>query len=165
MDILQIISTQIENWSHVISYSSIAAILAYIIHSLLLGRVFNKAGSKYWQAWVPVVRDWTFFTVGKYHGTNVFWFLGAIFAYLIAFLFAIFDLAPLAMISLAIGLALFIVGICFKIAAVVSIQKKFGKPLPFVILYFINIAAPLWLWILALGHSKYSAKKGHQLKK
>jgi len=145
----------------VLSYATLAVLLAYIVHSLLLGRVFKKAKLGYWRAWVPIVRDWTFFKAGGYKGANVFWGIGAVAIYVVSALFITFGLDTMYFIVSGIGLGLGIVYCIFYIAAIISLQKKLGKPLPFVILYFVNLVAPLWLWILALDNSKYNAKKGH----
>jgi hypothetical protein len=45
------------------------------------------------------------------------------------------------------------------------IQAKLGKPWPFIFLIFVNLVAPLWLWILALDGSKWSKKSLKRNKK
>lgn len=164
MELVNMPGIDFETWGVMISYAALVILLAYVVNSLLLGRVFKKAGFSYWRAWVPVVRDWTFFKAGAYKGTNIFWGIGAVCAYIAMTLFASVNQMTLAYVASGICIGLGIVYIIFYIAAVISVQKKLGKPLPFVILYFINLVAPLWLWILALDNSKYSAKKGHQNK-
>lgn len=164
MEITEISTYNVESLGAVAGYAVLAALLVYVVHSLLLGRVFKKAGFGYWRAWVPVVRDWTFFKAGAYKGTNIFWYVGAIIAYAISAVLFTVQQDTFAYIASGVSIGLSITYIGFHIAAVVSLQKKLGKPGIFVILYFINLIAPLWLWILALDYSKYNKKKGHQLK-
>lgn len=162
MEIAEMTNVDIESWGVVIGYAALAALLVYVVNSLLLGRIFKKAKFGYWRAWVPVVRDWTFFKAGAYKGTNIFWYIGAIVAYIVSACLFAAEQNTLAYIASGISVGLSIVYVIFHIAAVVSLQKKLGKPGVFVLLYFINLIAPLWMWILALDYSKYNAKKGHQ---
>lgn len=143
-------------------YSIVACFLVYVIKSLLLGLIFKKAGRRWWEAWIPVLRDWSFFKIGGYKGLNIFWGIGASFALcLIASLNSVGLIVPAFFASIvAFGLA--IVYFVFRIASIISIQKKFGKPGVFILLYLINLIAPLWTWILALDNSKYNKKKGHK---
>lgn len=162
---MRITNFDIESWGIVISYSALAALLIYVVQALLLGKVFTKAKISYWKAWIPVVRDWAFFKAGAYKGSNIFWLIGAICVYAVGASCIWLDQNIAAYISFGISFALCVVYITFYVSAIISIQRKFSKPLPFLILYFINLIAPLWVWILALDNSKYNAKKGHQLKK
>jgi len=158
---IEMINMDWAAYGTVLSYTTLVVLLVYIVHSLLLGRVFKKAKMGYWRAWVPIVRDWTFFKAGGYSGMHIFWGVCAVAIYVVSALFISAGLDTVFFIASGISLGLGIVYCIFYIAAIISLQKKLGKPLPFVILYFINLVAPLWLWILALDNSKYNAKKGH----
>ena len=43
-------------------------VAAYIIHSLILAKIFQKAGLPAWKAWVPYYNIWLFFELGGYNG-------------------------------------------------------------------------------------------------
>jgi hypothetical protein len=144
------------------AYLGVALVLVYIIKVLLLGRIFKKAGQSSWKAWVPFVNTWTYFKIGGYKGANLFWLLGALVAFAVAFYV---DIALVSWVAYGIGSALALITAIFGIAASISIQKKLGKPLPFILLLFINLVVPLWIWILALDYSKWNNKVGHGAKK
>jgi hypothetical protein len=44
--------------------------VVYVVSSLLLGRIFAKAGEKSWKAWVPVYNNWVMLELGDQKG---FW--------------------------------------------------------------------------------------------
>lgn len=136
-------------------------VLIYVIKALLFGRVLQKAGEKSWKAWVPFVNIWAWFKIGGYKGAHAFWLIGAI----IAFVTTCFATAEIQYIVYSIGVLSMIVFTVVAIASGIHIQKKLGKPLPFIILLFINLIAPLWMWILALDRSKWSGKKGKKTAK
>lgn len=53
----------------------IIAIVFYVINSLLLGLVFQKAGVASWKAWVPILNGWKLLEIGGQQG---FWAVLAI---------------------------------------------------------------------------------------
>jgi hypothetical protein len=148
-----------EPW--IIGCAIFAVLMYYVIIVLLLARIFRKAKKSAWLAWVPLVNVWVWFQIGGYRGTNLLWLLGAGAVYSV--IFCPVD-ALVKTVAVAISLALTLVYLFFYLINTISIQEKLGKPPVFFILLFINLIAPLWLWILALDGSKYNAKKGHQLK-
>ncbi len=52
-----------------------AAVVSYVIHAFLLGRVFKKAGVEQWIAWVPFYNSWKLLELGGQQG---FWAILAI---------------------------------------------------------------------------------------
>jgi hypothetical protein len=137
-------------------------VLLHIIKALLFGRILAKAGEKAWKAWVPFVNIWTFFKIAGYKGCITLKLIAAIIVFMAAVCVGPGDLQNiLYIISAVIFLAFYV----FAIMACVSIQKKLNKPTPFIILLFINLIAPLWMWILALDYSKWNNKKGRVVKK
>lgn len=46
----------------------IGALIGYVINSLLLGRIFKKAGVEQWKAWVPIYNAWVTFELGDQKG-------------------------------------------------------------------------------------------------
>jgi hypothetical protein len=148
------------------------AALAYIINSWLLGRVFHKAGVARWKAWIPILRTWKFFNIGGRSGASV---LLTIAVYCLAILAHNLIVSNsgghsslAVMIALFLWIAAFVILIIYiyvAISAAYNIQKKLGKPGAFLILAFINLIAPLWLWVLALDGSKWRDKKGRAMLK
>lgn len=151
-----------ESQFRMIKYMVICGILVYIVHSLLLSRIYKKAGQKSWKACVPFLRDWVFFEMGAYKGANIFWIVGAVLLNFITIPIMNAQNNTAAFVVGCISMCLVIVYAIYKILAVISVQQKFGKPGAYFVLYFINLVAPLWVWILALDNSKYNKKKGHQ---
>jgi hypothetical protein len=143
-------------------YFWLILVLGYIIKSLLLGRVFKKAGEKTWKAWVPFVNIWTYFQIAGYKGCKIF---SLIIALIIFWVALYIENGVAQTILCAISGLLLICFYIYTIMAGVSIQKKLGKPTVFIVLMFINLIAPLWLWILALDYSKWNNKKGRVVKK
>lgn len=39
-------------------------VVMYVIVSILLGRIFKKAGQQQWKAWVPIYNQWTLLQLG-----------------------------------------------------------------------------------------------------
>lgn len=136
-------------------------VLVYIIKALLYGRILQKAGEKAWKAWVPFVNIWAWFKIGGHKGANLFWLIGATIAFIATFL----TTAETQYVVYSIGVLSMMIFIVMGIASGIHIQKKLNKPLPFIILLFINLIAPLWMWILALDRSKWSGKKGKKTAK
>ena len=143
-------------------------ILVYIINAWLLGRIFKKAGVARWKAWIPVINIWNYLKIGGRSGGNIFWAIGGylLLAISLTSLGAFGDNKDLVMAPAACLIAMVLAIICIviyiykDISATWNIQKKLGKSGIFLILYFINVVAPLWYWILALGGDKYNDKVG-----
>lgn len=69
-------------------FIAIGAVIGYVIHAFLLGRIFKKAGVEPWKAWVPVYNAWIMLELGDQKG---WWALLALvpFVNLIALVFII----------------------------------------------------------------------------
>lgn len=108
---------------------SVSLMIAYIILSLLLSRMFKKAGVAQWIAWVPFYNIWTLLELGDQKG---FW--------------AVLLVVPF----------ISYVAIVFLYIAMYRIGLKFGKESWFVLLaIFIPI---IWYGWLALDDSKWHSK-------
>ncbi len=101
-------------------------VVCYAVTAWLLGRVFKKAGTPQWIAWVPVYNNWKILELGGQQG---FW--------------AVLGLIPLVSIVAAV----------FTYIAMYHIGKKLGKEDWFVLL---AIFLPfVWLVWLAFDDSKW----------
>jgi hypothetical protein len=148
------------------------AVLGYLLTSILLARVFARAKVAKWKAFVPVVNLWKVFNLGGYHGYHQFWaIIGAALLSLVWWIAALitdqFSLTPEATTMVvaaiwAIGLFCSLVFIILLLAALLNFQAKFGKPCGFIVLAFISVFAPLWLWILAFDNSKFNDRLGRK---
>jgi uncharacterized protein DUF5684 len=108
----------------------LTAAVMYVIISLLLGRIFKKAGVPGWKAWVPVYNTWTMLELG---GQKGYW-------------------SVLALIPF-IG----IIASVFLYIAMYNIGKKLGKEGAFV-LWAIFVPLVWYVW-LAVDSSKWSKSK------
>ncbi len=118
--------TDIVLASGIFFFLFIAVIIAYVVTSFLLGRIFKKAGVEQWKAWVPIYNNWKFLEIGGQQG---FWAV----------------LAVIPVINL--------ISAVFMIIAAYYIGLKLGKQGAFVVLY---IFLPLvWLIWLAVDDSKW----------
>ncbi|QQG51110.1 MAG: hypothetical protein HZB75_01210 [Candidatus Saccharibacteria bacterium] len=107
-----------------------AVVITYVISSLLLSRIFKKAGVETWKAWVPVYNNWVLLEMGEQKG---YW--------------AVIALIPVVNIIAAV----------FMIIAMYNVGLKFGKEGAFVLLaIFLPI---VWLIWLAVDDSKWKGKK------
>lgn len=107
-----------------------AVVITYVISSLLLSRIFKKAGVESWKAWVPVYNNWTLLEMGEQKG---YW--------------AVLALIPVINIIAAV----------FMVIAMYNIGLRFGKEGAFVLLaIFLPI---VWLIWLAVDDSKWKSKK------
>lgn len=105
----------------------IVMVLAYVISSLILSRIFKKAGVEQWIAWVPFYNSWKILELGDQQG---FW--------------AVLAIIPVVNIVAAV----------FMYIAMYNIGLKFGKKGWFVLLaIFIPI---VWLAWLAFDRSKWN---------
>lgn len=108
----------------------IITVIAYVVWSFLLGRLFKKAGVPQWIAWVPVYNLWKLLILG---GRQGFW--------------AVLGLIPF--VNIVATIILYI--------AMHRIGKKLGKEDWFVLLaIFIPV---VWLLWLGFDDSKWPAKK------
>lgn len=97
----------------------IGAVIGYVINSLLLSRLFKKAGVEQWKAWVPVYNVWVMLELG---GQKGWW--------------AILMLIPVVNI----------VALVFYFIAAYHIGLKLGKEGVFVLLaIFLPIVWLIWL--------------------
>lgn len=104
-------------------------IVAYVISSFFLSRIFKKAGVEAWKAWVPVYNTWVLLELGDQKG---YW---AVLAFI----------PPLGLVTLV-----------FVIMAEYKIGLKLGKEGSFVLLaIFFQI---VWLIWLALDKSTWEGK-------
>lgn len=102
------------------------SIAAYVLNSIMLGKIFSKAGIESWKAWVPVYNNWIMLELG---GQKGYW--------------AIVMLIPF------VG----IIGAIFMYIAMYYISLGFGKESVFVLLaIFLPI---VWLIWLAVDGSKW----------
>ena len=100
-------------------FAIIGGLIGYVIHALLLGRIFKKAGIEQWKAWVPVYNAWVMLEMGEQKG----WW-------------ALLMLIPFVNV----------VALVFFIIAEYNIGLKFGKEGVFVLLaIFLPIVWLIWL--------------------
>lgn len=122
-------------------FALIAAIIGYVISSLLYMLIFKKAGIDTKKAWIPFYNKWIFFELGGQEGWKS----------LLAFV-------P------CVGV---IISFVFEIIVVVEISKKLGKSPYFAILYpsgilTFGIASLVWFLILGLDSSRWNDIAGKE---
>lgn len=122
-------------------FALIAAIIGYVISSLLYMLIFKKAGIDTKKAWIPFYNKWIFFELGGQEGWKS----------LLAFV-------PY------VGV---IISFVFEIIVVVEISKKLGKSPYFAILYpsgilTFGIASLVWFLILGLDSSRWNDIAGKE---
>lgn len=112
----------------IIMMSALAAgLICYIVYSILLGKIFKKAGVKSSIAWIPFYNTWKMFEIGDQKGA-----------------FSLFLYLP----------PLTIVGTVFSWISMYNIGKKLGKEDWFIAIAV--LASPVWLAILALDKSTWN---------
>lgn len=109
---------------------AVIGVVAYIVFSFFLSKIFKKAGEEAWKAWVPVYNSWVFLEIG---GQKGFWALLAFVPFL-----NIASVVFMAIAAYQIGL---------------NLQKEGW----FVILYI--LFAPVWLIWLAMDDSKWKGSE------
>jgi hypothetical protein len=144
------------------TYIGLACLLVYVIKSLLLGQVFHKAGEKSWKAWVPFLNWWTYFKIAGCRGSIAFVLVAALAVLAVGRWAGASNIQNLLYFAAAATFGVFLV---YVVAAALHIQAKLHKPKLFILLLFVNLVAPLWLWILALDRSKWQVKKPRSKKK
>lgn len=125
----------------ILVFAVLFVIATYVITSILLGRIFKKAGVASWKAWVPIYSAWVTLELGDQKG----WFA---LAWAAPFLTWIpMDSSSPAVIALyAISIILSLVGSVFLYIAMYKIGLKFGKEAYFVLwAIFIPIVWYAWL--------------------
>jgi hypothetical protein len=111
---------------------------SYVVYSLLLARIFNKAGVEGWKAWVPVYNNWTLLELGDQKG---YW--------------AVLAFIPVVNIVAAV----------FMYIAMHNVGLKLGKEGAFVLLaIFLPIVWLIWLAVDSSTWKGRSAapKKAHK---
>lgn len=106
---------------------SVLSIVAYVIHSWLLGRIFKKAGIKQWIAWVPIYNTWKMLEMGDQKG---FW--------------------SLLMLIPGINIA----SLIFMYISMYHIGRKFGKEDWLIVLAI--LLPTVWLIVLAFDKSPWN---------
>ena len=149
-------------WAMTITVASCACVVSYVVGSWLLSRVFKKAKVARWKAWVPIVNIWNLFKIGGRKGWNIFWLpaAAALMGWTMHMNGGRMKMPGGILCVLAAVLAL--IGIWMVFSVILNVQRKLNKRWWFIFLYFINLIAPLWLWILALDSSKYNDKLGRR---
>jgi len=110
----------------VMVFAILFAIAMYVLNSIMLGKIFSKAGIEGWKAWVPVYNNWIMLELG---GQKGYW--------------AVVMLIPF------VG----IIGAIFMYIAMYYISLGFGKESIFVLLaIFLPV---VWLIWLAVDGSKW----------
>jgi uncharacterized protein DUF5684 len=111
-------------------FALIAVTITYVVTSLLLSRIFKKAGIEGWKAWVPIYNNWVLLELGEQKG---YW--------------AVLAIIPFVNIVSAI----------FMLIAMHRIGIGFGKDGTFVL---VAIFLPLvWYIWLALDHSTWKGPR------
>ena len=110
----------------------IAAVMGYVISSLLYMLIFKKAGTK--KAWIPFYNRWTFFELGGQEGWK-----------------SLLTFIPY------VGI---IISLVFEVMAVIEISKKLGKS-PYWAILFV-FATPIWFLILGLDSSRWNDAAGKE---
>ena len=122
-------------------FALVAAVIGYIISSLLYMLIFKKAGIEAKKAWIPFYNRWIFFELGGQEGWK-------------SLLIFIPYVGP-------------IISFVFEILAVIEISKKLGKSPYFAILYpfgilSFGISSLVWFLILGLDSSRWNDIAGKE---
>ena len=112
----------------------VAAVIGYVISSLLYMLIFKKAGIDTKKAWIPFYNRWTFFELGGQEGWK-----------------SLLTFVPY------VGL---IISLVFEVLAVIEISKKLDKSPAWSVLFI--FAAPIWFLILGLDSSRWNDIAGKE---
>ena len=115
-------------------FALIAAVIGYVISSLLYMLIFKKAGIDAKKAWIPFYNRWIFFELGGQEGWK-----------------SLLTFVPY------VGL---IISFVFEVLAVIEISKKLDKS-PYWSILFIFMA-PIWFLILGLDSSRWNDIAGKE---
>lgn len=135
----------------IFTFLVIFMVIAYIITSILLARIFKKAGVASWKAWVPVYNTWTTLELGDQKGWWALLWLAPMLTWLPM------DTNSPAFITLyLITLLVSMVGAVFLYIAMYKIGLRFGKEGYFV-LWAIFLPLVWYAW-LAFDDSTWKKK-------
>ena len=112
----------------------VAAVIGYVISSLLYVLIFKKAGIDTKKAWIPFYNRWIFFELGGQEGWK-----------------SLLTFVPY------VGL---IISLVFEVLAVIEISKKLDKSPAWSVLFI--FAAPIWFLILGLDSSRWNDIAGKE---
>ena len=112
----------------------VAAVIGYVISSLLYMLIFKKAGIDTKKAWIPFYNRWIFFELGGQEGWK-----------------SLLTFVPY------VGL---IISLVFEVLAVIEISKKLDKSPAWSVLFI--FAAPIWFLILGLDSSRWNDIAGKE---
>ena len=115
-------------------FALIAAIIGYVISSLLYMLIFKKAGIDTKKAWIPFYNKWIFFELGGQEGWK-----------------SLLTFIPY------VGI---IISAIFAILAAIEISKKLDKSPYWAILF--AFASPIWFLILGLDSSRWNDAAGKE---
>lgn len=116
-------------------WCTLLSLSAYLMTSLLLWPVFDKAGEKPWKALIPLLSNYTLYEISGYKG----W---------MAFLSLIPTIGQL-------------IGCVLGVLTGVSLAKKFGKEPKWGIIFLFLLCFVGWAWI-AVTNMTYNRNVGHQ---
>ena len=122
-------------------FALIAAIIGYVISSLLYMLIFKKAGIEAKKAWIPFYNRWIFFELGGQEGWK-----------------SLLTFIPY------VG---FIISLVFEVMAVVEISKKLGKSPYWAILFPLGyltfgITTLIWYLTTALSNNQWNDAAGKE---
>lgn len=124
------------------------SIIAYVINSFLMAKVFTKLNEPAWKAWVPVYNYWIFLEYGGFKGA---WSLLSI-AGIIVLPFMLVPVvgAMLPFLTQFVSLALTVL----TVIASVNVGKGFGKEPVWCLLFL--FLSPVWFGIIGFDRSTYN---------
>ena len=122
-------------------FALVAAIIGYVISSLLYMLIFKKAGIEAKKAWIPFYNRWIFFELGEQEGWK-----------------SLLTFIPY------VG---FIISLVFEVMAVVEISKKLGKSPYWAILFPLGyltfgITTLIWYLTTALSNNQWNDAAGKE---
>ncbi len=143
-------SDSISGAAGIIVFAIIASIVigaaAYIFHSLVLGKIFQKAGLPAWKAWVPYYNIWLFFELGGYNGA--------------------LSLLALAGFIPWLGWIALIVHFVFMCLAANEISKKLDKASSFILfplgVVSMGITTIIWYCQMAFSQNQWNDSLGKE---
>jgi len=83
----------------IILFSLLFVLAFYVLYSIMLGKIFKKAGIESWKAWVPVYNSWIMLELG---GQKGYWAVVALIPF-VGIIGAIFMYIAMYYISLGFG--------------------------------------------------------------
>ena len=143
-------SDSISGAAGIIVFAIIASIVigaaAYIFHSLVLGKIFQKAGLPAWKAWVPYYNIGLFFVLGGYNGA--------------------LSLLALAGFIPWLGWIALIVHFVFMCLAANEISKKLDKASSFILfplgVVSMGITTIIWYCQMAFSQNQWNDSLGKE---